>query len=170
MSKKGFAKNLGTESPQEKSYLPLITLRPLQEEDIRDCVRIESVSNAPAWQWDHFQQELAHPFVWAQIAERDERVAGFLIGRIHDNWAEVLELAVDPAQRRRGIARELLHRFLRQVQHLHHVTLEMRADNNAAQQLYESFGFQKCGEKKLYYSATHPTLRSTTAWTFIKNF
>jgi ribosomal-protein-alanine N-acetyltransferase len=78
-------------------------------------------------------------------------LAGFLVWRtVAEGECEVLNLAVAPAFRRRGIARELLNPLLtlRDAQ----VFLEVRESNEAARIFYNSMGFQEVGTRKLYYN------------------
>ena len=54
--------------------------------------------------------------------------------------------------RRRGIARALMERLLADLSAAQSVTLEVRRSNAAAIALYESFGFERVGERKNFYS------------------
>ena len=84
------------------------------------------------------------------LAEHDGRIAGFLATRrIAPHESEVLNLAVDPALRRNGIACRLLARFVQDQPG--DVFLEVRESNSTAQKLYEAFGFQRVGLRKAYY-------------------
>ena len=70
--------------------------------------------------------------------------------------AEVLTLAVDPAQRRRGVARALLERGADwAADHgAEMLWLEVAADNAAARGLYAAAGFQEAGRRRGYYGRT----------------
>jgi len=61
---------------------------------------------------------------------------------------EILNLAVDPAERHTGVARELLKDALRARGAWF---LEVRASNVAAIRLYESAGFSRTGRRPDYY-------------------
>ena len=62
---------------------------------------------------------------------------------------EILNLAVDPRWRRKGVAKALLHHQLaRGGEHF----LEVRASNTAARKLYECMDFQVIGTRRKYYS------------------
>jgi [ribosomal protein S18]-alanine N-acetyltransferase len=85
------------------------------------------------------------------VATSGGRVAGFLVVRqIGPGEREILNLAVDPAERRRGVARKLLETELRPAKK--HWFLEVRASNSAAMKLYESAGFRMAGRRDSYYS------------------
>ena len=77
-------------------------------------------------------------------------VAGFLVWRrLAEGEYEVLNLAVAPAFRRRGIARELLSPLLNLPGS--RIFLEVRESNHAARIFYKSMGFQEVSVRNLYY-------------------
>jgi ribosomal-protein-alanine N-acetyltransferase len=95
---------------------------------------------------------LAMPGVWLTLARVEERVAGFALSRAIMDEAELLLIAVDPAQRRGGIGAALLRSVmaecaLRDVRRLH---LEVRA-NNPAILFYGRHGFTRQGVRRDYY-------------------
>ncbi len=85
--------------------------------------------------------------------------AGFLIGRALAGEAELLTLAVDPAQRRQGIAARLVDAFLAQsrARGAKIAFLEVAASNAAALALYHQAGFLMAGRRKRYYAAPNGT-------------
>jgi ribosomal-protein-alanine N-acetyltransferase len=85
------------------------------------------------------------------VATSGARVLGFLVVRqIAADEREILNLAVDPAERRRGVARKLLETELRRTKTQWY--LEVRASNSSAIKLYESAGFRETGRRKSYYT------------------
>ncbi len=65
----------------------------------------------------------------------------------------ILNVAVLPRFRRQGIARELLNHVIGIYEKdLKFLTLEVRPSNSAALGLYESFAFERAGERRDYYS------------------
>jgi ribosomal-protein-alanine N-acetyltransferase len=90
--------------------------------------------------------------VWLLLARRHGKAAGFALSRVVLDEAELLLLAVQPAQRRHGVGRTLLTAVadearLRGAARLH---LEMR-DGNPAAHLYDGAGFHEMGRRKRYY-------------------
>ena len=73
----------------------------------------------------------------------------FLVYRRLVDETEILNLAVSPEVRRRGVATALV-RHLADM-HLGDVLLEVRASNTAARALYRSLGFVEQGLRKGYY-------------------
>ena len=84
------------------------------------------------------------------VAERDGRVCGFLSARtVADGENELLNLAVAPEDRRRGIARGLIHELF--VLRRGSIFLEVRESNHAARSLYQSMGFREIHIRPKYY-------------------
>ncbi len=93
-------------------------------------------------------------------------VVGYTLARLSLGWVGrrhggITSIAVAPAHRRQGIGRKLMERAL-QYLHEHHVEeadLEVRANNGAAQSLYESFGFRRASLLPHYYGQSADGLR-----------
>jgi len=79
---------------------------------------------------------------------------GYVIYWILADEMHLLNLAVHPDQRRRGIARSLLTGALdkARTQGAAVVWLEVRPSNAAALSLYHSFGFKEIGIRPGYYT------------------
>lgn len=83
----------------------------------------------------------------AYVAEQDGRIDGVAVWQeLPGGEAELLNLAVRPEARRRGVGRALLALLARRK-----VWLEVRASNEAAIRFYETQGFRVCGRRKSYY-------------------
>ena len=81
----------------------------------------------------------------------ETRVIGFLVARqTAPGEREILNLAVDPSQRRRGVARALLAAELGREKN--QWFLEVRASNQSALELYQGAGFRVTGRRESYYS------------------
>jgi ribosomal-protein-alanine N-acetyltransferase len=62
-----------------------------------------------------------------------------------------MNVAIEPARRREGIASRLLEELLGRVGRDPKLTLEVRASNGPALALYERFGFRSVGVRRRYY-------------------
>jgi ribosomal-protein-alanine N-acetyltransferase len=105
------------------------------------------------WSQAGLREMLSSPQVIAWVAEHGGAVAGYAFARWVLNTGEILNLAVAPEQRRKGLARHLLDAVLDGLlaRGVAEVYLEVRVSNQAAQALYLSRGFQVAGMRRAYY-------------------
>lgn len=129
-----------------------VTIREVQPGDLPHILRIQaSAPQASAWSEPAWEAVLAgRGGERAWVAVEDQPIA-FLLCRVVDAGAEaeVLNIAVQPDCRRRGVARALLLSFLQT--HSGEVFLEVRASNSSAISLYRQFGFVEVGSRRAYY-------------------
>jgi ribosomal-protein-alanine N-acetyltransferase len=92
----------------------------------------------------------------AWVAEEHGESVAFLIGRVVADEFEILNLAVDPDHRRRGLAGHLMNQALQHARTaaVRRAYLEVRGSNTSAIELYSRFGFKECGRRSRYYQ--HP--------------
>ena len=87
------------------------------------------------------------------VAHLGKRLVGYA-GMIYmQDGAHVTNIAVDPGERRRGIATELLLDLAWEARRIgaEAMTLEVRDSNRSAQELYRRFGFVPVGVRPKYY-------------------
>jgi len=115
--------------------------------DWEDIAAIQSASPEAA----HWPVAQYMPYEFT-VSISEGRVAGFLVWRrLAEGECELLNLAVGPAFRRRGIARELLQPLLNLRDN--QVFLEVRESNRAARIFYKSIGFQEVSIRTQYYES-----------------
>jgi [ribosomal protein S18]-alanine N-acetyltransferase len=87
------------------------------------------------------------------LARQNQQIAGFVIGRRAADEGEILNLAVRPERRRRGVGRELVQALLKSFTEKGQVRvfLEVRESNVAGICFYGSLGFQQVGRRTDYY-------------------
>lgn len=87
------------------------------------------------------------------VSESDGQVVGYIFARAAGGEAEILNLAVHPAHRRRGVGRRLLEEILTRVakRGAALLFLEVRASNTVAQAFYREMGFKQVGRRPNYY-------------------
>jgi len=134
-----------------------VLLSPGREADLREVMSVMDSSFDPnfgeAWTLSQCAGLLPLPGVWLTLARQNETVSGFALARLVADEAELLLLAVKPADQRHGIGRMLLEHFedeaaARGAVRLH---LEVREGNHALS-LYEQAGFGLVGRRRDYYS------------------
>ena len=135
-----------------------IELRRLGLDDLRAIEEIERRSYPTPWSRSMFAGELAKPSsicLGAFDPGGDEgRLCGYLIvSRYVDAW-HVMNVAVDPGHRGRGIATMLLERLFELTvdDERRGYTLEVRVSNATAISLYERLGFDARGLRRGYYT------------------
>jgi len=124
--------------------------------DVPRVAAIEAVSLPTPWSKAAFRHELDVPFSRSFVAHADddrEQVAGYVVlWRVSDE-VHLLDLAVAPDLRGRGIGRLLAERVLDEARAFgaRLVTLEVAEDNVAARRLYASLGFIAASTRRDYY-------------------
>jgi ribosomal-protein-alanine N-acetyltransferase len=125
--------------------------------DLPEVLVIERASFSMPWSRGAFLYEIEQNQVarcW--VGREDGRIVGYIcLWEVADEL-HVTNIAVHPALRRRGLARELLTAILDDGRRrgLRTVTLEVRPTNAEAVGLYERFGFRVIGRRKGYYFDT----------------
>jgi ribosomal-protein-alanine N-acetyltransferase len=131
-----------------------IDIRSLVLDDLAEIETIERRAYHTPWSRSMFASELAKGTSICLGAFEGDRLIGYVINsRYVDAW-HVMNVAVDPAYQRRGIATGLLqHLFeLTTDEHRRGYTLEVRVSNAGAIQLYERLGFVAQGVRRGYYT------------------
>jgi len=144
-------------------------------DDLEGVLEIERVSFPSPWPRSQFERELKNPLSYAFTAKvaspspislspegREEgegegeglRIIGYVIFWLVGDEAHILNIAVHPGFRRRGIAKALLSFTLELLLKKggKGVFLEVRRSNLAARRLYKGFGFKEIGVRKGYYT------------------
>jgi ribosomal-protein-alanine N-acetyltransferase len=129
----------------------------MRPEDLDAVLAIERQSFSMPWSRGSFLYELQQNRVarcW--VMRSSARVVGYLCLWEIGEELHITNVAVDPAERRRGIARALLGSILDDARRrrLRLCALEVRPTNTEARRLYESFGFTVVGRRKGYYYDT----------------
>ena len=135
-----------------------LELRALGLSDLRAIETIERRSYPTPWSRSMFAGELAKPSSIClgafEADSEDGALVGYLIvSRYVDAW-HVMNIAVAPEQRGRGIATMLLERLFELTADDEHrgYTLEVRVSNDTAIRLYERLGFEARGIRRGYYT------------------
>jgi ribosomal-protein-alanine N-acetyltransferase len=130
-------------------------LRRLELDDLDAVEPIERASYRTPWSRGMFTTELSKPSSRSLAAvDASGTLVGYLIlSRYVDAW-HVMNVAVAPDHRRRGVASALLQGLLEETADdaQRGYTLEVRVSNDAAIALYERFGFRPAGIRRAYYT------------------
>jgi len=128
-------------------------LRRMRMDELPEVMEVERRAFAHPWSAELLRRELTHDWSTILLAIEHGRIVGFVIFWVVVDEIHVLNVAVDPAQRRRGIARILLAELLDRgrANGLSMATLEVRRSNEPALSLYAGLGFRNVGVRKGYY-------------------
>jgi len=105
------------------------------------------------WSLAQFKEEIAAKDRYYIVAESEGAVIGYAGVMLVGDLTDILTMTVEPAFRRKGIAREFLKRLIDWSRNKKAIAvmLEVRFDNTEAIPLYEAHGFRKISERADYY-------------------
>ena len=129
-------------------------LRPIAVADLDALTRLHARAfPEDPWERPALGRLIALPKMHGRLFLRDRTPVGFLLALVVGGEAEVLTLCVDPAARRRGVARALLADLYAAARaaRASRVVLEVAADNETARSLYAAEGFATVGRRPFYY-------------------
>jgi [ribosomal protein S18]-alanine N-acetyltransferase len=151
-----------------------ISIRRLGYADLPQVIAIERRSFPTPWSLAMFVLELSKPSgVCLAAVQRDddgsrgdggprsgerrrgrEQLLGYLVCSRYDEVWHLMNIAVDPIVRRRGLGSRLLDAMLERAGADSAYTLEVRTSNMPAIALYERYGFRSAGTRPRYYQDT----------------
>jgi [ribosomal protein S18]-alanine N-acetyltransferase len=129
-----------------------VEIRRLTYADLPQVVAIERRAFTTPWSLAMFVLELSKPSGICLAAVVETELAGYIVCSRYDTVWHVMNVAVDPDRRRRGIATALIQALLDRIGDDAQVTLEVRRSNAGAVLLYERFGFRSAGVRPRYYA------------------
>ena len=129
-----------------------LEVRRLNYADLPQVIAIERRAFPTPWSLAMFVLELSKPSGICLAARRGKPICGYLVCSRYDTVWHIMNVAVDPDERRTGVATALLTDLLERVGDPRaRFTLEVRQSNAAAIALYEGFGFRTAGLRRRYY-------------------
>ena len=133
----------------------MTTLRRFRWWDVEAAHALETELFPDAWSVEMFWSELAHVPETRHylVAEDDGELVGYAGLAVVGNQGDVQTIAVAPAAQGQGLGRLLLDALLVEGRRREatEVLLEVRAENAAAQALYQRAGFERIGVRRAYY-------------------
>ncbi len=142
----------------QKASYEAATIREMKESDLEEILTIEKKSFADPWSRRLFKETLLFPHsVNFVLQETKGAVLGYINFYVIGDEAHMLNLAIDPECRTRGLATQLLRYSIDFIARMNatHVFLEVREGNQHAIHLYTKFGFEFIGRRKRYYVKTN---------------
>lgn len=131
-------------------------IRTLTSADVEAVTAIERASFPAPWSEELFRCELGRTDrIWL-VAAQKRAVLGYVGAALVGDEAHILNLAVEPTYRRRGLASALMRAIYERLiaEGVVRVTLEVRTSNAGAISLYESADLTRAGVRPKYYPET----------------
>ena len=128
-------------------------IRLMRSEDISAIAKLEKICFSDPWSENSIASELNNPLSCWLVAVEGDSLAGYVGSQTVLDGSDMMNIAVAPAHRRKGIAEALV---LALCEHLRDrssvcLLLEVRASNAPAISLYEKLNFVQIGRRKNYY-------------------
>ena len=120
---------------------------------VAQVAELETLCFSDPWSERSVASELENKLSYWLVAVEDDRVAGYVGSQTVMGETDMMNIAVHPDFRRRGIGESLVNALVERLKTMdsHCLTLEVRASNVPAIALYEKMGFQQIGLRKNYY-------------------
>ena len=132
-----------------------IIIRDTSYDDLPQIHAIENQCFTTPWSLGSFKYELGNRQSIFKVAVKNKQIIGYVCLRVILDTAHVLNLAVMPEFRRKGIGSTLfqdaLQELKRQYPDVEISTLEVRELNTPAITLYRKFGFSIIYKRAKYY-------------------
>ncbi|MBI3322733.1 MAG: ribosomal protein S18-alanine N-acetyltransferase [Candidatus Omnitrophica bacterium] len=121
--------------------------------DMPEVLEIEQEAFVNPWSEDDFTRVLRQRNIRLWVAEKDDKVVGFMIYELHKHHLHILNFAVGRQFRRTGIGRNMVHKLASKLsaQRKNRITLEVRESNLKAQKFFRSMGFRAVNVFRNYY-------------------
>ena len=125
----------------------------MNEGHVKAVAELEKICFSDPWSENSVASELKNKLALWLVAEEEGRVAGYIGSQTCGDESDVMNVAVHPDFRRRGIAETLVNALVEELRAIGSrcLTLEVRASNVPAISLYEKLGFGEIGRRKNYY-------------------
>lgn len=126
----------------------------MQPTHVSQVAALEKLCFHDPWSENAIRSELDNTLSLWLVACDGERVVGYVGSQTVLDATDMMNIAVDPAYRRRGIAELLIRELVARLSTMdsHSLTLEVRCSNQPAIALYTKLGFLQVGRRPNYYS------------------
>ncbi len=130
-------------------------LAAMREGDLEEVMAIESAIYSHPWTRGNFSDSLRAGYACRTWRLGGQELIGYFVVMAAAGEAHLLNLSIAPGYQRSGHGGTLLREAAAAAVKLgaHHLFLEVRPSNHAAQALYRRFGFRKVAVRRDYYPA-----------------
>lgn len=128
-------------------------LEKMNASHVAQVAQLETICFSDPWSEKSIASELENKLSCWLVAVENGNVTGYIGSQTVCGETDMMNVAVHPDYRRKGIAETLILSLVEQLKVVksHCLTLEVRASNAPAIALYEKLGFSEIGRRKNYY-------------------
>lgn len=130
-----------------------VHIRWMIRRDMPEVLQTEQESFEFSWTEEDFLRCLRQRNCIGMVAERGEKVVGFMIYELHKTKLHILNFAVSPSCRRCGIGGQMVTKLISKLSSHRRtrITLEVRETNLSAQLFFRSQDFRAVRVMRGYY-------------------
>ena len=131
----------------------MMRITEMKAQHVPQVAELEKLCFSAPWSEASIAHELTTDYSFWLVAEDDGIVAGYIGSQIAFPEADVMNVAVRPEYRRRGVGQILVEALCTHLRNIdcESLTLEVRVSNAPAIALYEKLGFAQVGRRPNYY-------------------
>lgn len=131
----------------------MIQLQRMAEAHVSQIAELEKLCFSAPWSRNSVASELNNPLSLWLVATDADTVAGYIGSQSVMGEADMMNVAVHPDYRRKGIGKQLVEALVASLKDngVYSLTLEVRASNEPAIRLYDQLGFTQVGRRPNYY-------------------
>lgn len=131
----------------------MIEIVSMGESHVAQVAALEKACFTTPWSENSVRAELTNPLSLWLVAVDHGEVVGYVGSQSVMDEADMMNVAVSDSYRRKGIARKLVEALITALDKrgVLSLTLEVRASNEPAKQLYKQIGFEQVGRRPNYY-------------------
>lgn len=126
----------------------------MNESHVAQVAELEKICfGTGAWSENSIASELKNPLSLWLVAAEEGKALGYVGSQTVMDETDMMNIAVHPDHRRKGIAAELVNALIGSLKEAgsRQLTLEVRVSNEPARRLYDELGFSEIAIRKRYY-------------------
>ena len=130
-----------------------MTILEMNASHVAQVAELEKKCFSDPWSEKSIAGELDNKLAYWLVAVEGDFVAGYVGSQTVMGETDMMNIAVHPDYRRRGVAEALVNTLVLRLKAMdsHSLTLEVRSSNAPAIALYQKHGFSQVGLRKSYY-------------------
>lgn len=128
-------------------------IRKANLDDVEAIVSLDQEVLQTNWHEKLYAESIVLKDTQSLVLDHEGRLIGFLIYRNIGGDFEIIQLALNKAYQRQGLASMMIDFMIQDAQssHIEFIYLEVEMDNLPALNLYKKYGFEAIHQRKNYY-------------------